>query len=157
MKKALLSVVLSLVMLLLLAGCQQPQQQQEKPEWQFEVGQDFVEYTAPETTQWSPVFTVNLKVVGANNEVLFNGKVKVKSDTQLVSEALKAAITDKGLAQEGIDVGFVNKLGDYANNAETSTYWMYEVNEVSSPSWGCNQYQMRDGDFILWEYRVVTF
>ncbi|MGI6759679.1 MAG: DUF4430 domain-containing protein [Bacilli bacterium] len=153
MRKVLFPVVLT-VLLVAFFGCAQPE---KKPEWQFEVGTDVAEYEAPEVSEWSPVFVVNLKVIGGNNDVLFNGKVTVKSDAQLVSEALKAAMTEKGLAQEGIDMGFVTLLGDYANNAETNTYWLYSVNDVDSPSWGCNQYQMRDGDYILWEYKVVTF
>lgn len=152
MKKKFVAVVL-LGVLLVLIGCAKPI---EKPEWQFEVGDDIVEYSAPEVTQWSPVFTVNLKVVGGNDTVLFNGKVKVTSDQQFVSEALKAALTDKALAQEGVDVGFVSKIGDYTNNSETNTYWMYYING-NTPAWGCNQLQMRDGDYILWTYEEVKF
>ncbi|MCK9536941.1 MAG: DUF4430 domain-containing protein [Bacilli bacterium] len=114
------------------------------------------EYIAPDVSEWSPVFTVNLKVVGGNETVLFDGKVKVTSDLQMVNEALKAALTEKGLAQDGVDVGFVTQIGDYTNNAETNTYWMYYVNGAT-PSWGCNQFQMRDGDYILWVYEVTTF
>lgn len=153
MKKVFLTVVLTILMVALI-GCQPTE---KKPEWQFEVGTDTASYEAPGVTEWSPVFVVNLKVVGGNNTILFNGKVTVKSDSQLVSEALKAAMTEKGLAQEGIDIGFVTTLGDYTNNAETNTYWMYTVNDIDSPSWGCNQFQMRDGDYILWEYKVFTW
>lgn len=153
MRKVLCTVVLTML-LVALFGCQLGD---KKPEWQFEVGTDSASYEAPDANQWTPVFEVNLKVVGGNNTVLFNGKVSVKSNSQLVSEALKAAMTEKGLAQEGIDVGFVTTLGDYTNNSETSTYWMYSVNDVDSPSWGCNQYQLRDGDYVLWEYKVVTY
>ena len=152
MKKRFLVVVL-IGVLLVLFGCTKPA---EKPDWQFEVGSDMVEYTAPDVSEWSPVFTVNLKVVGGSETILFNGKVKVTSDLQMVNEALKAALTEKGLAQDGVDVGFVTQIGDYTNNAETNTYWMFYVNGAT-PSWGCNQFQMRDGDYILWVYEEVSY
>ncbi len=125
-------------------------------DWEFEVGTDVVEAEAIDATEWSSTFTVNLKVVGGSETVLYNGTVQLKSNTMWASEFLKAAVTDKALAQEGIDVGFVTTLGDYVNNAEDGIYWMYTVNGVS-PSWGCNQYQMRDGDYMLWTYEVVDW
>ncbi len=125
-------------------------------DWQFEVGTDVVEAEAVDVTEWSPTFTINLKVVGGAETVLYNGTVQLKSNTMWASEFLKAAVTDKALAQEGIDVGFVTTIGDYVNNAEDNIYWMYTVNGAS-PSWGCNQYQMRDGDYMLWTYEVTDW
>lgn len=125
-------------------------------DWAFEVGNDVVNEEAPDAGQYTPSYSINLKVVGGNNDVLFNGKVTLKSNTMWGSEFLKAAVTDKALAQDGIDLGFVTTIGDYVNNAEESLYWMYTVNG-RSPDWAVNGIQMRDGDYMLWNYAVLTW
>jgi len=117
----------------------------------FEVGPDFVEEEAIGAGEYDPVYTVNLKVVGAEDDVLYSGAVKLKSPTMWANEFLKAAVTDKGLAQSGINVGFVDTLGDYVNNSTDGIYWLYMVNG-QAPMVGSNQYQLRDGDFMLWQY-----
>lgn len=142
---------------LVLAGCGNSSTSEDPGfDWKFAVGTDTVESEALDATQWSPTFTINLKVVGGAQTVLYNGTVQLKSNTMWASEFLKAAVTDKALAQDGIDVGFVTTIGDYVNNAEDGIYWMYTVNGIS-PSWGCNQFQMRDGDYMLWTYEVVDW
>ena len=117
----------------------------------FEAGSDYVEEEAIGAGEYDPVYAVSLKVVGAGNDVLFNGVVSLKSPTKWANEFLKAAITDKGLAQSGIEVGFVDTLGDYMNNSADGYYWLYQVNG-ESPMVGCNQFQLRDGDHMLWQY-----
>jgi|GEM_PF-1060170 len=161
MKKTLTWTLLGIVMsAVALVGCgttsSSSASSEETFDWQFAVGTDAVTAEGAGTTEWSPSFTINLKVVGGAQEDLFSGTVTLKSDTMWASEFLKAAVTDKGIAQDGIDVGFVTTLGDYANNAEESMYWMYTINGAS-PSFGCNQYQLRDGDFMLWTYAVVDW
>lgn len=122
--------------------------------WQFEVGSDLVEEEAAGASEYDPTFTVNLKIVGADEDVLFNGKVTIKSPTMMANEFLKAAVTDKGLAQSGIEVGFVDTIGDYVNNSADSIYWLYTVNG-ETPSFGSNLYQLRDGDYMLWTYTQI--
>lgn len=138
-----------------LGGCK-PAPANDKLAWQFEVGEDRVETEAPDAGQYSPTYTVNLKIVGGEETVLFNGTVKLKSNMMWGSEFLKAAVTEKALAQEGIDLGFVTTIGDYVNNAEENIYWMYTING-QTPDWGVNGYQMRDNDYMLWTYGVVDF
>ncbi len=130
--------------------------ERETGDWCFEVGADRVTAESEGASDWSPTYKVNLKVVGGGNDVLFNGIVTLKSPTMMGSEFLKAAVTEKGLAQEGIDTGFVTTLGDYTNNAEDNIYWGFTVNGVSS-DWGVNQYQMRDGDYMLWTYAEMVW
>jgi len=125
-------------------------------DWVFEVGSDSVTAEAAGAGEYDPTFTIKLKVVGANDDVLYSGTVALKSPTMMASEFLKAAITDKGLAQSGIDVGFVDTLGDYVNNSTDNIYWLYTVNGAS-PSFGCNTYQLRDGDYMLWSYSTPTW
>jgi hypothetical protein len=125
-------------------------------DWVFDVGSDVVEEEVAGAGGYDPVYTVNLKIVGADDKVLFDGKVGLKSPTMWANEFLKAAVTDKGLAQSGIEVGFVDTIGDYVNNSTDGIYWLYTVNGVS-PMVGANQYQMRDGDYMLWEYKVSSF
>lgn len=122
--------------------------------WKFEVGSDLVEEEAVGASEYDPTFTVNLKIVGADEDVLFNGKVTLKSPTMMANEFLKAAVTDKGLAQSGIEVGFVETIGDYVNNSTDSIYWLYTVNG-ETPSFGSNLYQLRDGDYMLWTYMQI--
>lgn len=138
-----------------LSGCKPTPEPSELP-WKFEVGSDQVTVEAPDAGQYSPTFTINLKIVGGGETVLYNGKVTLKSDTMWGSEFLKAAATEKALAQDGIDVGFVTTLGDYVNNAEESIYWTYVVNG-RQPDWGVNSFQMRDGDYMLWTYEAVDW
>ena len=126
----------------------------DTPAWQFEVGSDVVEEEAVGASEYDPTYTVNLKIVGAEDDVLFNGKVTIKSPTMYGNEFLKAAVTDKGLAQSGIETGFVETIGDYVNNSTDNIYWLYTVNGAS-PAFGSNLYQMRDGDYMLWEYKAA--
>ncbi|MGI6644173.1 MAG: DUF4430 domain-containing protein [Bacilli bacterium] len=139
-----------------LAGCKTTKPDDKGLDWQFEVGEDVVTGESEGATEWSPTYSVNLKIVGGDEDELFNGVVTLKSPTMFGSEFLKAAVTEKGLAQEGIDIGFVTTIGDYTNNAEDNIYWGFTVNgEVSN--WGVNQYQMRNNDYMLWTYAVMNF
>jgi hypothetical protein len=124
--------------------------------WQFDVGGDAVEEEAAGASEYDPTYTVNVKVAGAEDTVLFSGTVTLKSPTMWANEFLRAAVTDKGLAQSGIELGFVDTIGDYVNNSSDGIYWLYTVNGVS-PMVGSNLYQLRDGDYMLWEYRKVEF
>lgn len=145
--KAVTIVVAIMLMMALLTACAE-----KAPEWQFEVGEDAVTSTTEGSNEYAGTFNVNLKVVGGNDTELFNGVVTITTNTQWCSEVIKAAVTDKGIAQEGIDVGFITRIGDYENNSETGLYWLYEVNGVS-PNFGCSTYQFRDGDYIVLEYK----
>jgi hypothetical protein len=78
-----------------------------KPDWMYTVGQDKVTVTAPGANQYAQTFNVNLKIVGGGGIELFNGVVTVTTNTQKLSEVIQAAVSDKGLAQNGIDVGFI--------------------------------------------------
>ena len=125
-------------------------------DYAFTPGSDVVEYEAAGASEYDPTFTVNLKIVGAEDDVLFDGKVTLKSATMWANEFLQAAVSDKGLAQSGIEVGFVETLGDYTNNSTDNIYWGYTVNGVS-PMVGSNQYQLRDNDYMVWTYAEMTF
>lgn len=119
-------------------------------------GSDTVTAVSESASSYTPTFTVYLKVTGGDSKVLYDGSVTLTSDTMWANEFLKAAITDKGLAQDGIDQGFINKIGDYENNSTDSIYWMYKVNG-EAPAWGCNQLQLRNGDYVSFSYEKVEY
>jgi hypothetical protein len=150
-KRFIAAVMVAAMVFCTFSGCSKKDE-----DYTWKPGTDSVTLKSETASAYTPTFTVFLKVVGGDKKVLFDGQVTLTSDTMWASEFLKAAITDKGLAQDGIDVGFVTKLGDYENNATDSIYWMFTVNGVT-PAWGCNQLQLRDGDYMLWTYDVVTF
>jgi len=102
--------------------------------------------------EWDPTYAVEVRILAPEDEVLFSGSVSLKSPTMMADEFLAAVTTQKGIAQEGIEMGYVTTLGDYTNNTTTETYWLYTVNGLS-PAVGCNQYQLRDGDVMVWEYQ----
>ena len=149
----LLFLTVALLAIMLVVGACAKTPVVENPAWMFEVGTDAVTTTTVGSTEWAGTFNVNLKIVGGGDNVLFNGPIKITTNTQWVSEVVQAAVTDKGLAQNGIDVGFITQIGDYENNSETNTYWLYTVNGVS-PQFGVSSYQFRDGDYILLEYKA---
>ena len=119
----------------------------------FEVGADRVTAKTEGSTEYAPTFKVNVKIVGGEKENYFNGIVTLTSDKMWASEFTAEAIADKGLSQEGIAQGFVTTIGDYTGGqvGELYYYWSYTVNGVVA-NWGCNAYQMRDGDYLLWEF-----
>ncbi len=111
-----------------------------------------IEAVAEGAGEWDPTYTVEVSIVAPEGDVLFSGDVSLKSPTMMASEFLAAVTTQKRIAQEGIEAGYVTAIGDYTNNTTTETYWLYSVNGLS-PAVGCNQYQLRDGDVMVWEYQ----
>lgn len=142
---ALMCVIMATAML----ACGEP----AKQAWQFDVGAETVEYTVDGTNQYSPVLTVNVRIVGGNNKEMYCGKVKVKSADMMASNFIKAVASDKGWAQEGIDIGFISVLGEFTNNTATNTYWFFSVNGIDGQL-GCNQIQLRENDYLLLEYKT---
>ncbi len=154
MKKSKKVIALFMVMAMAFAAFTGCSKEGAKKTWK--PGSDSVTVKTETASTYTPTFTVFLKVVGGDKTVLYDGSVTLTSDTMMANEFLKAAITDKGLAQDGIDQGFINKLGDYENNSTDQMYWMYTVNG-EAPAWGCNQLQLRDGDYLLFTYDKVEF
>lgn len=151
-KRLLVAVMVMAMVISVFGGCSK--KEDVKKTWK--PGTDAVTSTSETASTYTPTFKIFLKVVGGDKKVLYDGQVTLTSDTMWASEFIKAAITDKGIAQDGIDVGFITKLGDYENNATDNIYWTFTVNGVT-PSWGCNQLQLRDGDYMLWTYDLITF
>lgn len=157
--KKIMTVLLALVMVFSLVACSNSKTEDKteaKTEVQenaavFEVGKDAVEVEAAGASEYDPTYTVNLRVVGGNGEDLYNGTVTLKSPTMWVNEFLKAAVTDKGLAQSGIETGFIETIGDYVNNSSDGLFWMYRING-EWPPFGSNQMQARNGDYIEFAY-----
>jgi hypothetical protein len=150
MKKAFTLTALACVMAAGLAACQPTASTSSEP---FKVGDDSVVAKTEGASQYAPTFTVNVKILGGSDKVLFNGTVKLTSDTMWASEFTYQAVNEKGLSQDGISTGFVNTIGDYTNGNIGSDYyyWNYQVNNVQA-NWGCNAYQMRDGDYLFWSF-----
>lgn len=148
-KRSVLFVVLALFLVAtFMAGCAQ---KDAADEWKWTPGKDDVTYKSTAADEWSPTFTVYVKIVGGNDTVLYDGKVTLTSPQMMASEFLSAAINDKGLAQEGLDVGFITKVGDYENDSTNNVYWLYYVNGTM-PNWGTNEFRLRDGDYVKLAY-----
>ncbi len=111
-----------------------------------------MEAAAEGAGEWDPTYTVHLKIAAPDGMELFNGNVTLKSPTMCASEFLQAALDKKSIRQVGLEQGYVTAMGDYENNTTLNIYWLYDVNGLS-PSVGCNQLQLRDGDYMLWSYK----
>ena len=150
--KKFVAMMLVLAMVFTFAACggkEQPESTQaEAP---FQVGSDTVEATAENSSAYDPTFTINLRIVGGGEEELFNGTVKLQSPTMWCSEFLLAAVNAKGLAQSGIETGYVETIGDYASNAAEQIFWFYYLNGESA-LFGCDKCQLRDGDYVEFVY-----
>ena len=120
----------------------------------FEVGDQTTEYTVEGASGWTTE-TVNVKIV-AGEDVLYNGTVTLTSDNVLVSEATYAAITDAGISQDGVLAGFVNSIGDYVGGTDADgnyVYWGYTVNG-KMVNFACNEMNLLEGDYLLWEFQA---
>ncbi len=122
----------------------------------FEVGEEECEYAVEGASGWNTA-TVNVKIV-AGEDVLYNGKVTLTSDTLAVNEATLAAVYEAGCGQDGLEAGFVNSIGDYVAGTDADgnyVYWAYTVNGKYVP-FSCNEFRLLDGDYVLWEYVVYA-
>ena len=84
------------------------------PDYAWKAGPDTTEYAVAGHTPYAPTYTIFVKIV-ANEDVLYDGTVTLTSDDMWASEFTSAALSEKGLAQDGLSAGFVNKIGDYEN------------------------------------------
>ena len=127
------------------------------PDYAWKAGPDTTEYAVAGHTPYAPTYTIFVKIV-ANEDVLYDGTVTLTSDDMWASESTSAALSEKGLAQDGLSAGFVNKIGDYENKEIDGEYmyWNFGINGVSS-NWGCNQIRCVDGTYLLWGYIASTF
>lgn len=153
-KKSLLFIVLAIALVIAsLTGCAPKTTKPPVDAWKWIPGPDEVVYKSAAADDWSPTFTIYLRIVGAEETVLYDGKVTLTSPQMMANEFLAAAINSKGLAQEGLDVGFITKIGDYENDTTTNTYWMFYVNG-EMPNWGTNEYRLRHGDYVELKYEA---
>lgn len=127
------------------------------PDYAWKAGPDTTEYAIAGHTPYAPTYTIFVKIV-ANEDVLYDGTVTLTSDDMWASEFTSVALSEKGLAQDGLSTGFVTKIGDYENKEIDGEYmyWNFSINGVSS-NWGCNQIRCVDGTYLLWEYIASTF
>lgn len=150
--KKFVAMMLVLAMVFTFAACGgQKQPDSTQAEVPFQVGSDTVETTAENSSAYDPTFTINLRIVGGGDEELFNGTVKLQSPTMWCSEFLMAAVNAKGLAQSGIETGYMETIGDYSSNAAEQIFWFYYLNGESA-LFGCDKCQLRDGDYVEFVY-----
>lgn len=122
----------------------------------FEVGTDAAVAEAEGHSEWAGKATANVKIV-AGEDVLFCGKVTLTSDTLYAYEFFKAAIEEKELSQEGLEVGFVTNIGSYVNDANTNTYWMWQYNGNNPTNFAVNDVHVFEGDYLLYSFDVVSW
>ncbi len=122
----------------------------------FEVGEDETEYTVDGASGWN-VVTAYVKI-SAGDDVLFNGPVTVTSDSLTVAEFTQAAVYEAGCGADGIEVGFVNYIGDYVGGTDADgnyVYWNYTVNGKYVPH-TCTDMKVLQGDYIWWDFVVYN-
>jgi len=160
MKKvlAVLLVLVIAVTCICLAACKDTNSDQGKKEASvpFEVGTDVASYTDANASAYASSVCANVKIV-AGEDVLFSGKVTVKSDTLYAHEFFNAACEEKSLSQSGLEMGFVTEIGQYAMNTETNTYWMWYYNGHNPTSFAVNDVHVFDGDYLLFSYEEVQW
>lgn len=154
MKKKFVATMMALVTLVLalaLTACS------SGPEWMWKPGEDSTTYEVAGHGPYAPTYTVYVKIQ-AGDDVLYDGTVTLVSDDMWANEFTSAALSEKGIAQDGLSAGFVNKIGDYENKEIDGQYmyWSWSVNGVMG-NWGCNQYRLVDGMYLLWEYAASTY
>ena len=154
MKKKFVATMMALVTLVLalaLTACS------SGPEWMWKPGEDSTTYEVAGHEPYAPTYTVYVKIQ-AGDDVLYDGTVTLVSDDMWANEFTSAALSEKGIAQDGLSAGFVNKIGDYENKEIDGQYmyWSWSVNGVMG-NWGCNQYRLVDGMYLLWEYVASTY
>ena len=148
---AMMTAILALVLALTLAACG------GGADWAWKPGADSTTYEVSGHGPYAPTYTVYVKIQ-AGDDVLYDGTVTLTSDDMWANEFTSAALSEKGLAQEGLSAGFVTKIGDYENKDIDGEYmyWSWSVNGVPG-NWGCNQYRLVDGMYLKWEYIASTF
>lgn len=154
MKKKFVATMMALVTLVLalaLTACS------SGPEWMWKPGEDSTTYEVAGHGPYAPTYTVYVKIQ-AGDDVLYDGTVTLVSDDMWANEFTSAALSEKGIAQDGLSAGFVNKIGDYENKEIDGQYmyWSWSVNGVMG-NWGCNQYRLVEGMYLLWEYVASTY
>lgn len=154
MKKKFVATMMALVTLVLalaLTACS------SGPEWMWKAGEDSTTYEVAGHGPYAPTYTVYVKIQ-SGDDVLYDGTVTLVSDDMWANEFTSAALSEKGIAQEGLSAGFVTKIGDYENKEIDGQYmyWSWSVNGVMG-NWGCNQYRLVDGMYLLWEYVASTY
>ena len=126
------------------------------PKAPFEVGTDTTVSEVEGHSEWAGTVTANVKIV-AGDTVLYCGTVKLTSDTLYASEFFKAAVEEKELSQEGLEVGFVTSIGSYVNDANTNTYWMWQYNGNNPTNFACNDVHVFEGDYLLYSFDEVVW
>ncbi|MBQ0009643.1 MAG: DUF4430 domain-containing protein [Ruminococcus sp.] len=122
----------------------------------FEVGSDATVAEVDGHSEWAGTATANVKIV-AGDTVLYCGKVTLTSDSLYASEFFKAAVEEKELSQEGLEVGFVTSIGSYVNDANTNTYWMWQYNGNNPTNFAVNDVHVFEGDYLLYSFEEVSW
>ena len=122
---------------------------EEEPKTPFIVGTDETTYEVEGHSEWAGTAWAYVKIV-AGDDVIFNGKVTVTSDSLYASEFFYAAVLEKGLSQNGLEAGFVTSIGSYAMEGNMSWIWEYQGNTPTN--FAVNDVHVFDGDYLLISY-----
>jgi len=123
--------------------------QEEPATTPFVVGTDETTYEVDGHSEWAGSAWAYVKIV-AGDDVIFNGKVTVTSDSLYASEFFYAAVLEKGLSQNGLESGFVTSLGSYVMEGNMSWLWEYQGNKPTNFS--VNDVHVFNGDYLLLTY-----
>lgn len=98
--------------------------------------------------------TVNVQVIGMNNDVLMDETRDFENGSTPYS-VLKILAKEKGIRILTSGYGsmiYIRGIGDYVEKEHGSgSGWVYMING-NSPQIGAGAYPLKDGDLLVWEY-----
>lgn len=147
--KKVLALLVTFVAIFTLVGCNG-----EDPI--FEVGEDTGTYEPAELSGYEVERTVNIQIMGPEQDEIFNGEVTITSSNPSVYEAFLAACTGKGVAQSSsADSGWVQSVASYENGTN-DMYWIGYINGEGLLV-GAGSSQIRNGDYIQLIFEGFTY
>ncbi len=118
----------------------------------FTVGKDTATYEVDGHSEWASTYSAYVRIIAGEDE-LFNGTVTLTSDNMWMNEFTIAAVEEKGIGQEGLEAGFVTKIGEYEGSSDL--FWFMYLNG-KYVSWACNEMHIFEGDYIEWKFENIN-
>lgn len=118
----------------------------------FKVGKDTATYEVAGHSEWASTYSAYVRIVAGDDE-LFNGTVTLTSDNMWMNEFTIAAVYEKGIGQEGLESGFVSKIGEYEGGDDM--FWFMYLNG-KYVSWACNEMHIFENDYIEWKFERIS-
>lgn len=108
-------------------------------------------YTTEETPEEEDVDTITLTIEGvyeATTTPLLAGETVLELLTRLNDSDPALTLTTEDYGEMGV---LVTGMGGFVNGTD-GKYWQYQV-DGATPMVGADQYELEDGDAVLWEFK----